>query len=187
MQQASVGTLHMVSIGMISSCPCVTSSRVIGSLRCAVEFVRCCAPSLGSEVGNGLVGLVIGFFLRTTSWRDGVSLEIVSSRVSSSSYQTISCSDMYHRPVSNFLFTLDISFVFAMTSTAVLITGANRSLGLGLLQKCLAQPNHMVIAGNRNPAHPSSQALAKLLKGKGTKLIVVKIDASVAEDASGRY
>ncbi|CAN9130528.1 unnamed protein product [Alternaria alternata] len=71
-----------------------------------------------------------------------------------------------------------------MTSTTVLITGANRGLGLGLLQRYLAQPNHTVIAGNRNPAHPSSQALAKLPKGEGSKLIVVKINASVEEDAS---
>ncbi|KAL1799539.1 hypothetical protein ACET3X_003576 [Alternaria dauci] len=71
-----------------------------------------------------------------------------------------------------------------MASTIVLITGANRGLGLGLLQRYLAQPNHTVIAGNRNPAHPSSQALAKLPKGEGSKLIVVKIDASVEEDAS---
>ncbi|KAI8932191.1 hypothetical protein NX059_011071 [Plenodomus lindquistii] len=70
-----------------------------------------------------------------------------------------------------------------MTSTVVFITGANRGLGLGLLQKYLAQPNHTVIAGNRDPAHPSSQALADLPKGEGSKLIVVKIDASVEQDA----
>lgn len=70
-----------------------------------------------------------------------------------------------------------------MTSTIVLITGANRGLGLGLLERYLALPNHTVIAGNRNPAHPSSQALTKLPKGDGSKLIVVKIDASVEEDA----
>lgn len=70
-----------------------------------------------------------------------------------------------------------------MAPTIVFITGANRGLGLGLLQKYLAQPNHTVIAGNRNPAHPSSQALADLPKGNGSKLIVVKLDASVDQDA----
>jgi norsolorinic acid ketoreductase len=70
-----------------------------------------------------------------------------------------------------------------MASTIVLITGANRGLGLGLLQRYLAQPNHTVIAGNRDPGHPSSQALSKLPKGEGSKLIVVKIDASIREDA----
>jgi len=70
-----------------------------------------------------------------------------------------------------------------MTSTVVFITGANRGLGLGLLQKYLAQPNHTVIAGNRNPAHPSSKALADLPKAEGSNLIVVKLDASVDQDA----
>ena len=70
-----------------------------------------------------------------------------------------------------------------MTSTVVFITGTNRGLGLGLLQKYLAQPNHTVIAGNRNPAHPSSKALTDLPKGEGSKLIVVKLDASVDQDA----
>jgi norsolorinic acid ketoreductase len=51
------------------------------------------------------------------------------------------------------------------------------------LQKYLAQPNHTVIAGNRNPDHPSSLALADLPKGAGSKLIVVKLDASVNQDA----
>jgi NAD(P)-dependent dehydrogenase (short-subunit alcohol dehydrogenase family) len=70
-----------------------------------------------------------------------------------------------------------------MAPTIVFITGANRGLGLGLLQRYLAQPNHTVIAGNRNPAHPSSQALADLPKGDGSKLVVVKLDASVDQDA----
>lgn len=70
-----------------------------------------------------------------------------------------------------------------MTSTVVFITGANRGLGLGLLERYLAQPNHTVIAGNRNPAHPTSQALANLPKGEGSKLVVVKLDASVDQDA----
>lgn len=70
-----------------------------------------------------------------------------------------------------------------MTSTIVFITGANRGLGLGLLQRYLAQPNHTVIAGNRNPKHPSSQALHDLPKGESSKLIVVKLDASVDQDA----
>lgn len=70
-----------------------------------------------------------------------------------------------------------------MASTIVFITGANRGLGLGLLQRYLAKPNHTVIAGNRNPDHPTSQALADLPKGEGSKLIVVKLDASVDQDA----
>jgi hypothetical protein len=72
---------------------------------------------------------------------------------------------------------------YIMASTVIFITGANRGLGLALLQKYLVQPNHIVIAGNRNPTHPSSQALADLPKGEGSKLIVVKLDALIDQDA----
>ncbi len=71
-----------------------------------------------------------------------------------------------------------------MAPTVILITGANRGLGKGLLQRYLAQPNNIVIAGNRDPAHPTSQSLADLPKGEGSRLIVVKIDASAEQDAS---
>lgn len=70
-----------------------------------------------------------------------------------------------------------------MSATVVLITGANRGLGKGIVQRYLAKPNHVVIAGNRNPAHHTSQALANLPKGEGSRLIVVKIDATVEQDA----
>ncbi|KAI8630629.1 hypothetical protein F5Y19DRAFT_428433 [Xylariaceae sp. FL1651] len=70
-----------------------------------------------------------------------------------------------------------------MVPTVVFISGANRGLGLGLLQRYLALPGHTVISGNHNPAHPSSQALADLPRGDGSKLIVVKLDASVDQDA----
>lgn len=70
-----------------------------------------------------------------------------------------------------------------MAPTVVLITGANRGLGRGLLERFLALPDHTVIAGNRNPAHPTSQSLNELPRGPGSKLIVVKIDAAVDQDA----
>ncbi|KAH6628934.1 hypothetical protein F5144DRAFT_329224 [Chaetomium tenue] len=66
-----------------------------------------------------------------------------------------------------------------MAPTTILVTGANRGLGLGLIKKYLAVPNHIVIAANRDPSHPTSQALADLPKGDGSKLIVVKYDAGV--------
>jgi NAD(P)-dependent dehydrogenase (short-subunit alcohol dehydrogenase family) len=56
-----------------------------------------------------------------------------------------------------------------MTPTVVLITGANRGIGKGLLELYLLKPNHLVIAANRDPEHPTSKALA----------LVVKIDATV--------
>lgn len=69
-------------------------------------------------------------------------------------------------------------------SNIVFISGANRGLGLGLLQRYLALDDHTVIAGNRNPGHWSSKTLAQLPKGKGSKLIVVKLDAVVDQDAA---
>ncbi|OTA60423.1 NAD(P)-binding protein [Hypoxylon sp. EC38] len=71
-----------------------------------------------------------------------------------------------------------------MASTTVLISGANRGLGKGLLERYLARPNHIVIAANRNPEHPTSKALDELPKGQDSRLVVVKIDASVESDAA---
>ncbi|KAI1078844.1 NAD(P)-binding protein [Whalleya microplaca] len=74
-----------------------------------------------------------------------------------------------------------------MAPTIVLITGANRGIGKGLLQLYLAKPNHTVIAGNRDPDHPTSQALADLPKAQGTSLLVVKIDATVRSDPAEAF
>ena len=41
-----------------------------------------------------------------------------------------------------------------------------------------------VISANRDPNHPTSKALSDLPKGKGSKLIVVKYDATVESDAT---
>ena len=54
-------------------------------------------------------------------------------------------------------------------STVVLITGANRGLGKGLLERYLGQPNHTVIAANRNPDHPSSKELGDVPKAEGSR------------------
>ncbi|THV45522.1 hypothetical protein BGAL_0479g00080 [Botrytis galanthina] len=70
-----------------------------------------------------------------------------------------------------------------MSPTIVLITGANRGLGKGLLERYLALPNHTVIAANRDPSHESSKRLADLPKGSGSSLIIVKTDASIEQDA----
>lgn len=71
-----------------------------------------------------------------------------------------------------------------MSDTTVFISGATRGLGRGLLQRFLALNNVTVIAANRNVDHPSSQALADLPKGKESKLIIVKVDANVEQDAA---
>lgn len=68
-------------------------------------------------------------------------------------------------------------------STVVLITGANRGLGRGLLARYLALPNHTVIAANRNPDHPTSRDLSGLPMAEGSRLVVIKIDARVWNDA----
>ncbi|KAJ5086872.1 Short-chain dehydrogenase/reductase SDR [Penicillium alfredii] len=69
-----------------------------------------------------------------------------------------------------------------MAPTIVLITGANRGIGKGLLELYLAKPNHTVIAANRTPDDPTSKVLAELPKAEGTILLVTKIDATSATD-----
>ncbi|KAK0129241.1 hypothetical protein ONS95_001176 [Cadophora gregata] len=70
-----------------------------------------------------------------------------------------------------------------MTSTIVLISGANRGIGKGLLELYLAKPNHTVIAANRDPENAGSKALSNLTTGTESHLIIVKVDGSVENDA----
>lgn len=70
-----------------------------------------------------------------------------------------------------------------MAPTIVLISGANRGLGKGILERFLAKPNHIVIAANRDPGHPTSKALSDLPKGPGSRLVLVKVDALSETDA----
>lgn len=71
-----------------------------------------------------------------------------------------------------------------MLPTVILISGANRGIGKGLLALYLAKPDHIIIAFNRNPEHATSKALVDLPRGEGTRLIVVKADVSVETDAA---
>ncbi|KAI1379957.1 NAD(P)-binding protein [Hypoxylon crocopeplum] len=71
-----------------------------------------------------------------------------------------------------------------MAPTIILITGANRGVGKGLLERYAARDNHIVIAANRDPEHPTSGALENVPTGQGSRIIIVKIDASVESDAS---
>lgn len=52
------------------------------------------------------------------------------------------------------------------------------SIGLGLVKAYAARPNHTVVSAVRNP---SSQPDVPC--GEGSKVVVVKCDAGVAEDA----
>ncbi|KAF7589409.1 hypothetical protein BBP40_004313 [Aspergillus hancockii] len=69
-----------------------------------------------------------------------------------------------------------------MAPTTVLITGANRGIGKGLLELYLSKPNHTVIAANRDPNHSTSKALADIPTAEGTTLRVIKIDSTSAMD-----
>ncbi|OKL55831.1 hypothetical protein UA08_08927 [Talaromyces atroroseus] len=69
-----------------------------------------------------------------------------------------------------------------MSPTVVLITGANRGLGKGILELYLRKPNHIVIGANRDPSHPTSTSLKDLPKAEGTTLHVIKIDATSPTD-----
>ncbi|KAE8447505.1 hypothetical protein EG329_010635 [Mollisiaceae sp. DMI_Dod_QoI] len=69
------------------------------------------------------------------------------------------------------------------STTHVLITGTNRGIGKGLLSTYLARPNHILIAGVRDPSSASSKALSALPHGENSKVIVVKIDSLSQTDA----
>ncbi|KAJ5115710.1 hypothetical protein N7456_000058 [Penicillium angulare] len=70
-----------------------------------------------------------------------------------------------------------------MATTIVLITGANRGIGKGVLELYLKKPNHIVIAANRDPSHSTSIALRDIPKAEGTTLELVKFDALSPTDA----
>lgn len=72
-----------------------------------------------------------------------------------------------------------------MAPTIVLITGANRGIGKGILELYLKKPNHTVIAATRDPGHPTSQGLTDLRRADDTELHVIKIDATSATDPAG--
>lgn len=70
------------------------------------------------------------------------------------------------------------------TQTTYLITGGNRGIGKGFVSTFLSRPSTTVIAAVRDPSHATSKALSDLPKGAGSKLILVKLDSSVASDAA---
>lgn len=89
---------------------------------------------------------------------------------------------------STFFFSVSV-FVLSdrshMPPTIMLITGANRGLGKGFLERHLATPNYTVIAANRNPEHFTSKHLGNLPKALGSSLIIVKVDSAGRSDALG--
>ncbi|EXJ55060.1 uncharacterized protein A1O5_12799 [Cladophialophora psammophila CBS 110553] len=71
-----------------------------------------------------------------------------------------------------------------MSPTIILISGANRGIGRGLLERYVARPNHVIIAANRDPDSVSSKELTTLPRGSDSRVIVVKVDAKSETDAS---
>ncbi|EAQ90267.1 hypothetical protein CHGG_02202 [Chaetomium globosum CBS 148.51] len=69
-----------------------------------------------------------------------------------------------------------------MSPTVVLITGANRGIGRGLLELYLARANHRIIATVRDPNHSTAKKLTTLPRAEGTSLVVVKLDVTVHSD-----
>ncbi|KIW24370.1 uncharacterized protein PV07_10088 [Cladophialophora immunda] len=65
----------------------------------------------------------------------------------------------------------------------VLITGANRGIGNALLSTYLARPNHIVIAGLRDPGSVSSEKIQMLTHGTESKVVVLKLDSTSESDA----
>ncbi|KAL8658843.1 MAG: hypothetical protein Q9202_007408 [Teloschistes flavicans] len=69
-----------------------------------------------------------------------------------------------------------------MSTTNILITGANRGIGAGLVDVYLSRPNTIVVAGVRDPNHPTSKKLSSVSGHPSSKIIVVKIDSKSNSD-----
>ncbi|KAL4903270.1 hypothetical protein BDW74DRAFT_169149 [Aspergillus multicolor] len=67
--------------------------------------------------------------------------------------------------------------------TTVLITGANRGIGRGILELYLSKPHHTVIAANRDPEHPTSKEILAQPTAEGTVAKVVKLNMISETDA----
>ncbi|OQE34847.1 hypothetical protein PENCOP_c015G04048 [Penicillium coprophilum] len=67
--------------------------------------------------------------------------------------------------------------------STILISGANKGIGRGLVSKYLARDGVTVIAAVRNPTSSEATSLADFPTGKDSRLIIVKIDASSDTDA----
>jgi norsolorinic acid ketoreductase len=66
----------------------------------------------------------------------------------------------------------------------VLISGANKGLGLGLLEKYLSRPDTTAIATVRDPSSKEAQALHNIPKASGTNLFIVKVESSSDTDCA---
>lgn len=65
-----------------------------------------------------------------------------------------------------------------MSTTTVLVTGANRGIGKGLVTQLLSRPNHTVIGSVRDTSSASSKELDSLAKANGSSLILVQFGST---------
>ncbi|EWG55300.1 hypothetical protein FVEG_13322 [Fusarium verticillioides 7600] len=68
-------------------------------------------------------------------------------------------------------------------TTNVLISGASRGIGKGFLEHYLRRPQHTVIAALRDITSPNAKALLELPAGKGSRVILVQIEATSTTDS----
>ena len=70
-------------------------------------------------------------------------------------------------------------------SKTVLITGANRGLGLALVEKFAKRENHVIVAAVRDPSNESARKVREVGTAQGTKVVVVKIESDVHASGFG--
>lgn len=68
------------------------------------------------------------------------------------------------------------------TSTVVLVTGAGRGIGKGLVEAYLRRPNTLVVGTVRDSTSPSYDGLKNSSVAEGSRLILVSLDSSKLDD-----
>ncbi|KAJ3531193.1 hypothetical protein NM208_g8983 [Fusarium decemcellulare] len=71
-----------------------------------------------------------------------------------------------------------------MSPFTVLITGANRGIGRGLVKVYLARPSTTVIAAVRDLEHVTSKSLQDLPTADGSRLITIQLDSTKPESTA---
>ncbi|KAF4550792.1 Norsolorinic acid ketoreductase nor1-like protein 2 [Elsinoe fawcettii] len=71
-----------------------------------------------------------------------------------------------------------------MADSIILVTGANRGIGKGLVAELLRREKTTVIAAVRTLNNTSTEDLESLPKGRDSRLVLIKIDSSSETDAS---